>query len=248
MDITTYLRRINYSGTLAPNAETLRGLQKAHLLAVPFENLSIHAGEPIILNDAALFEKIVSRHRGGFCYELNGLFAWLLRQLGFRVDMLSAGVANPKGEWGPEFDHMTLLVHLEERWLADVGFGDSFVEPLLFDNRGEQIQGLRSYRIAEDASHFVLLQKQLNEDWKPQYRFTTAAHAYSDYDEMCRYQQTSLESHFTKGRVCSRLTPDGRVTLSQNRLILTKGSDKEEREVNQNEVVKALREYFDIVM
>lgn len=248
MDITTYLRRINYSGPLAPNAETLRGLQKAHLLAVPFENLSIHAGEPIILNDAALFEKIVSRHRGGFCYELNGLFAWLLRQLGFRVDMLSASVANPKGEWGPEFDHMTLLVHLEERWLADVGFGDSFVEPLLFDNRGEQIQGLRSYRIAEDASHFVLSQKQLNEDWKPQYRFTTAAHVYSDYDEMCRYQQTSPESHFTKGRICSRLTPDGRVTLSQDRLILTKGSDKEEREVNQNEVVKALREYFDIVM
>src|SRR2546427_8621834 len=122
-----YLERINYPlnyrRSLAPDAETLRALQVAHLLAVPFENLSIHAGQPIILEDDALFTKIVENGRGGFCYEANGLFAALLRALGFNVAMLSAEVANAEGEFGPNFDHMALMVMLEQRWLVDVGFG-----------------------------------------------------------------------------------------------------------------------------
>src|SRR5919107_4778825 len=122
MDVNAYLERIGYRGPLAPTAETLRRLHVAHLLAVPFENLSIHAGEPVVLDDDSLFEKVVGRRRGGFCYELNGLFAALLRALGFRVEMLSAAVAKPSGEFGREFDHMALLVHAGERWLADVGF------------------------------------------------------------------------------------------------------------------------------
>src|SRR5687768_9467525 len=108
MDVDAYLHRINYQGSLAPTARTLRDLQVAHLQTVPFENLSIHSAEPIILNDEALFEKIVLRRRGGFCYELNGLFAALLRKLGFEVVMLSAGVADAQGIFGPDFDHMTL--------------------------------------------------------------------------------------------------------------------------------------------
>jgi N-hydroxyarylamine O-acetyltransferase len=137
LDTAAYLKRINYSGPVIPAAETLRHLQLAHLLSVPFENLSIHSHQPIVLDDEALFDKIVSRRRGGFCYELNGLFAALLRALGFDTRMLSASVANAKAEWGPEFDHMTLLVTLEQRWLADVGFGDSFIEPLPLDDRND---------------------------------------------------------------------------------------------------------------
>src|SRR5262249_19643128 len=133
MNVDAYLKRINYAGAREPAAETLRTLQLAHLRTVPFENLSIHAGEPIVLEEAALFGKIVERRRGGFCYEANGLFAALLRALGFQVAMLSAGVANAKGEFGPDFDHMTLMVTLAERWLVDVGFGESFMEPLLLD-------------------------------------------------------------------------------------------------------------------
>ncbi len=100
------------------------GLQVAHLLAVPFENLSIHAQQPIVLEDTALFTKIVERRRGGFCYEANGLFAALLREMGFDVAMLSAGVARAEGGFGPDFDHMALMITLEQRWLVDVGFGD----------------------------------------------------------------------------------------------------------------------------
>src|SRR5215813_1352063 len=119
MDVQAYLDRIQYHGPVNRDFATLRELHLAHLLRVPFENLSIHAREPIVLNDDALFEKIVTRRRGGFCYELNGLFAALLGSLGFDVAKLSAGVARPDGSFSAEFDHMTLLVNLDERWLAD---------------------------------------------------------------------------------------------------------------------------------
>ncbi len=130
LDVERYLQRIDYSGPTVPTLETLSALHQAHLLAVPFENLDIHLGRAIVLDEEALYDKIVERRRGGFCYELNGLFAALLRALGFRVVLLSAGVAHAGGGFGPEFDHLLLVVDLQEHWLADVGFGDSFLEPV----------------------------------------------------------------------------------------------------------------------
>lgn|GEM_PF-104692 len=250
MDAQTYLRRIEYAGPLDPTADTLRALQLAHLQTVPFENLSIHAGEPIILEDAALFEKVVERRRGGFCYELNGLFAALLRTLDFKVDKLSARVANANGLFGPDFDHMTLLVELDQRWLVDVGFGDSFREPLLLDFAGEQSQGEMAYKIMSEESHKLLLQRRGNEEWRKQYRFTLQPHEYPDYAAMCRYHQTSPESHFTRGRVCTRATSDGRITLSEMRLITTAASGaKQERTLTTDEeYANALRKHFGIVM
>lgn len=250
MDVNTYLRRINYNGSLAPTAQTLRQLQLAHLKAVPFENLSIHSGQPIVLNDEALFEKIVGRRRGGFCYELNGLFAALLRALGFNVVMLSAGVTTAAGEFGPDFDHMALLVALEERWLADVGFGDSFLEPLLLDRRDEQVQGERAYKIVSEGDHLILRQREGEEEWKSQYRFTLEPHIFPDYAEMCLYHQTSPQSHFTKARVCTRATSEGRITLSETRLITTvKNTARQERAVNNpDEFAQLLREQFGIDM
>lgn len=250
MDVSAYLERINYRGPVEPTAETLRRLHVAHLLAVPFENLSIHAGEPVVLEDAALFDKVVARRRGGFCYELNGLFAALLSALGFEVELLSAGVAKPSGQFGPDFDHMTLLVKLGERWLADVGFGDSFVEPLRLDERGVQRQGARSYRIAEDGDRLTLFQKEAGGEWVAQYRFGLTPRVYADYAEMCHFQQTSPESHFTRGRVCTRPTPaGGRVTLSGLRLITTDADGRHERELSgEEEYAEALRDHFGVVM
>ncbi|MGI8838408.1 MAG: arylamine N-acetyltransferase family protein [Pyrinomonadaceae bacterium] len=253
MDIKAYLERINYSGSLAPTAATLRALQVAHLLTVPFENLSIHAGQAILLEDDALFTKIVTNRRGGFCYEANGLFAALLRALGFDVVMLSAEVANAAGEYGPAFDHMTLMVPWEQRWLADVGFGDSFREPLLLDEQGDQQQGTRGYRIIQDGKHRLLMQREDSEEWTAQYRFTLEPHAYTDYAEMCHYHQTSPESHFTRGRICSRATEDGRITLSDMRFITTSNSGgsqgRQERTLaSEEEYAGVLREHFGVVM
>jgi N-hydroxyarylamine O-acetyltransferase len=250
LNIKAYLERINYHGSLAPTAETLRELHVAHLLAVPFENLSIHAKQPIVLEDESLFAKIVEGKRGGFCYEANGLFAALLRALGFEVAMLSASVADPEGNFGPDFDHMALMVSLEQRWLADVGFGDSFLEPLLLDERGEQVQGNRAYRIIPDGAHLILMQREDGDEWKAQYRFTLQNYTYADYAEMCRYHQTSPQSHFTRARICSRATPEGRVTLSEMRFITTteQGGRTERTLTSQEEYAAILREHFGIVM
>ena len=248
MDLQAYLKRIDYRGATTPTAETLRALHVAHLITVPFENLSIHAEEPIVLEDEALFAKIVERRRGGFCYEANGLFAALLRALGFKVTMLSAEVAGKDGSFSPPFDHMALMVTLEQQWLADVGFGDSFLEPLLLDEEAEQLQSPDAFRISRAGNYRIVMRREAGE-WKPNYRFTLQPYDYDDFRQMCRYHQTSPESHFTQKRICSRATETGRITLSDMRLIETTGGQREERTLNgQNEYDAILRERFGIVM
>jgi len=243
-----YLARIGYCGSLTPTAETLRQLQVAHLLSVPFENLSIHAQQPVVLEDDALFAKIVERRRGGFCYEVNGLFAALLRALGFNVAMISAGVARGDGTFGPPFDHMALLVTLDERWLVDVGFGDSFLEPLRLDLREAQVQGERAYRIDTEGDVFTLMQLDAAKDgWQPRYRFTDQIYSYPDYAGMCQYHQRSPQSTFPQRRICSLATPDGRVTLSGMQLIITRHGVREERLVaDETEYAALLGQYFGI--
>lgn len=249
IDAEAYLRRIACDGPLQPSADTLRRIQVAHLLTVPFENLSIHAREPIVLDDHALFDKIVVRRRGGFCYELNGLFAALLRQLGFDVTMLSAAAFGADGRCGPPFDHMALMVGLEERWLVDVGFGDSFREPLRLDARTVQEHGDRAYRIAADGGEFMLSQRDGRGGWRHQYRFDLTPHVYADYAGMCHYHQTSPDSHFTRQRLCSLATADGRITISGTRLIVTSREPRHESPLDDEQAyADALRHHFGIVM
>ncbi|HXV41887.1 MAG TPA: arylamine N-acetyltransferase [Anaerolineae bacterium] len=247
MKIEAYLKRINYTGPLAPTAETLQALHQAHLLAVPFENLDIHLGRPIILEETALYRKIVERRRGGFCYELNGLFAALLRALGFEVTLLSARVSRGDDSFSQEFDHLTLLVQLEERWLADVGFGECFREPLRLDEPGEQVQPLGVYRLTQDNDAWVYWGHEEALSWQPQYQFTLQPRRLADFAGMCHYHQTSPESHFTQKRICSLATPEGRVSLSDSWLIITANSRREERElVGRGEYEAALREWFGV--
>ncbi len=113
--VSRYLDRIGARRPDVPNVSALRELHRRHIEAVPFENLSIHLGEPILLVEEALVDKIVRRGRGGFCYELNGLFAVLLTSLGFDVKLLAASVFGEGGVLTPAFDHLTLLVELDER-------------------------------------------------------------------------------------------------------------------------------------
>ena len=146
MDTEVYLERIGYSGPTRPSLNVLRRLHRRHLLSVPFENLDIRLHRPIVLSEAAFYDKIIKSHRGGFCYELNGSFALLLKRLGFNVSMLSSRVERKGGRFGPDFDHMTLLVQLKEPWLVDVGFGDSFTEPKRLDISGSQSDCGKDYR------------------------------------------------------------------------------------------------------
>jgi N-hydroxyarylamine O-acetyltransferase len=248
MNIAAYLQRINYDGPTQPTAETLRELHRAHLLTVPFENLDIHIGREIVLDAERVNAKVVEQRRGGFCYELNGAFAGLLAALGFDVKMLAAGVGRADGSFGPLFDHMALLVQLDKPWLADVGFGEGFREPLRLDVEGEQAQAFGAYRIRRD-NEYHLLERRDGEAWKPEYRFTLQPYTYADYAEMCRYHQTSPQSSFTQKRVCTLATATGRVTLTNNRLITTTGDTRDERELaSESEIATVLRDHFGVVL
>jgi N-hydroxyarylamine O-acetyltransferase len=228
MDIGRYLERIGYHGDCATDLRTLRALHRAHMLSVPFENLDIALRRPIILDEQRLYRKVVDLGRGGFCYELNGLFATLLRAIGFTVDLLSACVWN-KDHYTQDFDHMALMVHLKDGWLADVGFGASFIEPIRFVPGVEQIDFDTAYRLQPEQDRWRLESRAEGQDWEPQYQFSTTPYQLRDFEAMCQWQQTSPDSHFTHRSICSRATSDGRLTISDLKLIIT--SHKERREI-----------------
>lgn len=250
--IAAYLSRIGWSGPVGPTAATLQALHEAHLLAVPFENLDIAMKREIVLDLDRLFDKIVVRRRGGFCYELNGMFASLLRGLGFDVDMLSARVASDTGVLGAEYDHMALLVRCEgKRWLADVGFGDSFRTPLDLDDPAPQRGGDplgRSWSVRSDGEALDLVQHETAETSRVTYRFTLTPRAFDEYAPMCVHQQTSPESHFVRQRICSRATKPGRVSLADDRLIVTGAEGRHEMAVAEAERSAVLLREFGVVL
>ena len=246
MDVETYLRRIDYDGPRQPSAASLRALHRQHLFTVPFENLDIPLKNTIHLDLAQLYDKIVVSRRGGFCYELNGLFCELLTAMGFQVQMLSARVRRDDGGFGPEFDHMLLKVQLEEPWLVDVGFGDSFVDPIVFHAGGaDQVNGHR-YSVSPVGDEWQLLRED-EKGQVPLYCFRDVPRQLSDYTGMCHFHQTSPESGFTQRWICSKATPDGRITLTNMRLIVTRGGNREESLLTTDaEVRRCLRDQFGI--
>jgi N-hydroxyarylamine O-acetyltransferase len=147
MSIDPILHRIGHHGRMAADLETLFALHLAWRQAVPYENLDIQLGRPISLEPDALFDKLVRRRRGGYCYEQNAGLAMLLRLAGFQITMVEAGVlraARGEAMWG---NHNALLVDLDgRRWLADAGIGDGFVEPLPL-REGPHTQGDLTYRL-----------------------------------------------------------------------------------------------------
>ncbi|MBZ5686930.1 MAG: arylamine N-acetyltransferase [Acidobacteriia bacterium] len=247
VDTSSYLARIGYSGPTDPTADTLCALHRAHLWAVPFENLDISLGRKITINEEAILNKIVVLRRGGFCYELNGAFATLLRALGFQVTLLSARVARANGDEGPEFDHLTLRVDLEDPWLADVGFGESFLEPLRLEAGREQLDPTGLYRLLQQGERLQMEKGLPDGSWKPQFSFSSRPRRLEEFTGMCRYHQTSPESSFTQKRICSRATPDGRITLSEMKLITTSKGEREERSLaSEEEWSSTLSEQFGI--
>jgi N-hydroxyarylamine O-acetyltransferase len=249
MNLDAYFRRIGYDGPDAPMLDTLRALHRAHLLAVPFENLDIHIGRRIVLDEAWLFDKIVNQRRGGFCYEQNGLFAAVLRAMGYDVTLLEARVNVRDWDSGTPFDHLTLLVQLDERWLADVGFGDSFLEPLRFDDPGPQAQTNGVFRVLHNGLEGVHSRQTSVGDWHDEYWFSLQPRTLADFVPGCDYHQTSPQSHFTRQRLCSRATPQGRVTLSDRRLIITENGQRSEHDLEgEAEFQQHLAQQFGIIL
>ena len=244
--VAAYRARIGVTeGALTPDAATLRRLHSAHLHTVPFENLSIHLDEPVTLDGAALFEKIVGHHRGGFCYELNGLFALLLEALGYRVHRLSARTFSTAHGYSPPLDHLALHATdtAGDTWLADVGFGKHTEYPMKFTDRTDQKDPGGLFRIAEnDDAEFTILR-----DGETQYRIDPKPLALTDFTQACWWQVTSPESHFTRNLICSRLTDDGRLTLTADELITTDSTGRHTEEITSDEhLLTLLRERFGI--
>jgi N-hydroxyarylamine O-acetyltransferase len=232
MDVETYLERIGLNSRPArPDSETLRLLQRLHILAVPFENLDIHWLRPITIDIGRFYRKIVVEKRGGFCYELNGLFNEILKALGYTTRLVSARVFDGT-DYGPEYDHSAIIVTIgEEQFLADVGFGDFTAEPLRFVLDEVQVDATGEFSIRKFDDDAFEVAKRDNDGWRSQYIFKDIARELSEFAEMCRYQQTSPDSHFTKGKVCSILTETGRKTLTDTNYILTSDGKRHETPV-----------------
>lgn len=249
MNIEAYLTRIGLAEyEIIPNLENLRNLQRQHLLNVPFENLQIHFGEPIVLDEEKIYDKVVQNKRGGFCYELNGLFYILLEAIGYQNVRLSARVYSGDGNFGQEFDHFCILTQVDsERYLVDVGFGDFSAQPLKFVLDQKQLDSNGEFLIRKfDERYFEVVRKE-EDAYVSQYIFSLKSRKLSEFEEMCTYHQTSPESSFTQKKVCSLMTDTGRKTLTTNKFIETHGSEKKEIDIDfEKDFFRILKREFHI--
>ncbi|MFC9507018.1 arylamine N-acetyltransferase [Streptomyces sp. NPDC057002] len=259
--VDAYLRRLGVESPAWPTVDALRELHLRHLRTVPFENLSIHLGEEIVLEEKRLLDKVVGARRGGFCYELNGSFGALLAALGYEVALLAGRVYGEEERLGIPYDHLALRVRTVDGgdWLADVGFGAHSHLPLAFGERGAQEDPGGTFRIVEagpDAAgvrgghdRVEAADLQVIRDGRPQYRLEVRPRALGDFVAGAWWHSTSPVSHFTRSLVCSRVTEDGgRITLSGRKHTVTAADGtREVRELGtDDEVLGVYRERFGI--
>ncbi|MFF3345252.1 arylamine N-acetyltransferase [Streptomyces sp. NPDC002779] len=260
-EVDAYLSRLGVAHPAWPTVDVLRELHLSHLRTVPFENLSIHLGEEIVLEEKRLLDKLIGARRGGFCYELNGAFGALLAALGYEVTLLAGRVYDREGRLGIPYDHLTLRVRTVDggEWLADVGFGAHSHFPLALEARGEQEDPAGVFRIVEAGPDAAGVRggPRLPEaadldvvmNGRPVYRLERRPRVLGDFVAGAWWHSASPASHFTQSLVCSRVTEDGgRVTLS-GRTFKTTGADggQEERYLaTDEEVLTAYRERFGI--
>lgn len=209
MQLDAYLKRINYTGSLMPDLATLTAIHRAHLLAITYENLDIHLACPVTVDLPQIYEKIVNNGRGGWCFEMNGLLAWALREVGFNVTMMSSFVGRGQDEPLPAGagDHLILRVDLDKPYLADVGFGNGIFEPIPLAE-GTYQQGIFTYHLAQNDGRWWF-----HNHTGPGFDFDLQPHQLINFAGQSNYLQTSPESGFFKNTVCLRFTPDGMLAL-----------------------------------
>ena len=274
-EVQEYLAHIHYTGTIEPTIEVLTELQRCHTLSVPFENLSVFGKEKIILSKGWLFDKILRRHRGGFCYELNRMFSLLLDYFGFKHELQAASVFDYKTGSPSLPSHVILTVNIEDDiWLSDVGFGFCTIPPLRLNGlRDNQVfHGSGSDRILKQGDQFIFEQririivdefgheegtkeKYASEDdpqWVPRYKFDLIPKTIDDFQDMLLFHQTDERSPFTHDRLCTLAKPWGRITLSGSKLVTStyladnKVMKSRKRLCGEDGVVKELEEKFGI--
>jgi N-hydroxyarylamine O-acetyltransferase len=221
LDLDRYFRRINYTGASTATLDVLRELHRLQPQAIPFENLNPLTRKPIKLDLASLTEKLIDQTRGGYCFELNTLFAAALIQLGFKVTPLIGRVL-----WGHAPDtitprtHMTLRIDLnDEAWLADVGFGSvTLAAPLRLTPGVAQSTSHGTFRLADAAHGALNLEVQTRDTWAPVYRFDLQPVEWIDYETSNWYTSTSPDSIFASNLLVCRVLPEGRLSLMNRQL------------------------------
>lgn len=247
-DVRAYLRRIGIEKPEPPSLSLLRKLHRQHLYQIPFENLDIHWGREILLDLQRVFNKIVTGQRGGFCYELNGLFCTLLLKLGFPAYPISVRILRDDNTLTPEFEHMAVLVENEGSiWLADVGFGKGFLSPIKIGAGEPQIDFNKFFRIKKEENGWWLQESDNGESFSSLYFFTPKRRTLVEFIGRCQFQQRDPASHFRKQKLISIASPEGRVTLTDRQLIVVeRGVRTETSLLNEDDFYIKLEEYFGI--
>lgn len=246
MDIQTYLDRIKFESEIDVSKDVLFALHRQHLLNIPFENLDIHYGRKIELEIESIFHKIIVEKRGGFCYELNSLFNELLRAIGFNTFLISAQVYSNE-VYGKEFDHIAIIVNLNsETYLVDVGFGKFIFEPIQMILEVPQKDQFGTFMIESFEENQFRVNQLIAGIREPQYIFTLNQRQLNQFNEMCAYHQTSIDSHFTRGKLISLSKVNGRITLTDTTLKVTNGDKTVTTEFENTEFEKYLNTFFDI--
>lgn len=245
-DLDAYLARIGYAGALAPTPETLAALQRAQMRTVPFEDLDVQLGRPISLAEDAIFGKLVREGRGGWCFEVNGLFSRALEALGFRITRLAARVwIGPPGPPGPPTHQLTLVETGGRRWIADVGFGGyGPFDPLPLEAGREETQRGERFRIVEGPYGYMLQTEVGGEGWRDLYSFDLHPKLPVDYVPANHFLQHDPSSIFVHRVLCAVVTDEGRTILDHDALKFRRGSETRERPVPREELAAALREHF----
>ncbi|MEZ4662245.1 MAG: arylamine N-acetyltransferase [Caldilineaceae bacterium] len=248
MQLDAYLRRIDFTGTAKADRATLTALHRRHVVAIPYENLDIHLGRTLNLDLAHIFDKIVHQRRGGWCYEMNGLFAWALREIGFEVQMLGSRVGSPAQGGDADLDHLILEVVTDgEPWLADVGFGNGLLEPIPL-RVGQFQQGFLQYHLSEEpAAQRWFFHNQPHGG--PGFGFTRQPRQYAGFGRRCHELQTLPESGFVRATVCHRHMGDAVITLRGAVLREVTAIGVHERIVDSYEdYAGVLRRQFDLAL
>jgi N-hydroxyarylamine O-acetyltransferase len=244
VDVTAYLARIGATRPAAPTSAALAALTRAHVRSVPFEDYDIHTGVAISLEPAALERKIVRRRRGGYCYELNGLFGALLRELGFGVRLVAAFPLDDDGTRGPEFEHLRLLVDAADgRWIADVGNGARWPDPV---PRRPGVHG--RVQVHRDGDLWWTTERRGDGRWERGWAWTPQPRELTDFAERNRYQQHDPGSNFVDRRMSVLAAPAGRISLLNGVFAETAEGVRTEREVSAAEEWALLADRFGIVL
>ena len=245
-DLDAYCARISYKGPRDVSLATLKGLHFAHVHTVPFENLDIHLGQRISLEPSDLFTKIVTRKRGGYCYEVNSFFAMILQAFGFHVQCLLARVLYGFSTFRPR-SHQLLLVTVENQsWIADVGFGSCCLRlPLLLTSDVVHEQGPDKFKLRAEAGSTYILEAMLAGRWQDLYSFTLEPFLLADYEPYNYWNSTAPYVRWTQQKVCTIPTKEGRVmAVDMEFKIHTQESTQTLRARDYAEYVQFLHDYF----